>query len=216
MDVGCRTLAVALGKHHGTVARLLPRLAALSDGILSKIEDAHHKRADVYLIELPVKYQQLARDLSWRKGKIYGIRPVFRALGDPSALVYEGIERARCSPTAAEIVRATGISRAAVDRATEEMAALGMIRRENGTWRITATTSLTQLAIRLGVMDDHQAQILRYRLDRGQWHAWLGRHNPEQQPGEEDIYDVERDEHWLPPPDAAEPAKYQALTYQAA
>lgn len=216
LDVGCRTLAVALGKHHGTVARLLPRLAALSDGILSKIEDAHHKRADVYLIELPAQYAQLAKELSWRKGKIYGIRPVFRALGDPAALVYEAIERGRHSPTTAEIVRMTGISRAAVDRAADDMAALAMIHRDNGTWRVTLATSLTQLAIRLGVMDDHWTQILLYRLHRGQWHAWLDRDLPEQQPREEDLYDAERDEHWLPPPDAAEPANHQAHIYQAA
>ena len=27
LDVGCRTFATALGKHHGTIARLLPMLA---------------------------------------------------------------------------------------------------------------------------------------------------------------------------------------------
>jgi len=202
LDVGCRTLAVALGKHHGTVARLLPRLAGLSDGILSKVEDARGKHADVYLLQLPEQHQALARELSWRSGKIHGIRPVFRALGDTAALAYEAIERARLSPTSADIIRSSGLSRASVDRSTAEMAALGMIHRENGTWRITAGTNLTQLADRLGVLDHYRHHIARNRADRAAWHTWLDRHSPEQQPREEDIYDPERDEWWMPPPDA--------------
>jgi hypothetical protein len=54
LDVGCRTLAVAMGKHHVTIARLLPILAQASDGILTKIADARHKAADVYLIHSPI------------------------------------------------------------------------------------------------------------------------------------------------------------------
>ena len=99
LDVGCRTFATALGKHHGTIARLLPRLAALSDGIVTRIAQARHKNADVYLIALPEQHRELARQLTWRKGKIFGIRPIFRKLGDAAALVYEAIERAKGSPT---------------------------------------------------------------------------------------------------------------------
>jgi hypothetical protein len=217
LDVGCRSLAVALGKHHATVARLLPRLAALSDGILCKIEDARHKRADVYLIQLPEKHQALARELSWRKGTIHGIRPVFRArnLGDTAALAYEAIERARLSPTSADIIKSSGLSRASVDRATAEMTALGMIHRDAGTWRITAATNLTQLADRLGVLDDYRAQIATHRKHRADWHAFLERHSPEKQVAEEDIYDAERDEEWMPPPDD-DPANWQRHLYHAA
>lgn len=215
LDVGCRTLAVALGKHHATVARLLPVLASRSDGIVSKVADARHKTADIYLIQLPDQYRELARELSWRKGKIHGIRPVFRAIGDPAALVYEAIERGRHSPTTAEIIRSTGISRNAVDTALVEMAGLGMVHRDGWAWKITAATNLTQLAIRLGVMDDVQDQISRNRRDRAAWHAWLDRHNPEQQPSVADLYDAERDEYWLPPPDE-DSAVYQAAIYQAA
>lgn len=204
LDVGCRTLAVALGNHHATVARLLPVLAKHSDGMLSKIADARYKAADVYLIQLPERHDQLARELSWRKGKIYGIRPVFRALGAPAALVYEAIERGRRSPTAADIIRTTGISRNAVETALASMAGLGMIHREGRHWKITAAANLTQLAIRLGVMEEVQAQISRNRRDRAQWHAWLDRFNSTDgyQVREEDLYDPERDEFWFPPPDA--------------
>jgi hypothetical protein len=199
LDVGCRTLAVAMGKHHVTVARLLPILAAASDGILTKIADARHKAADVYLIQLPEHYQQLARDLSWRKGKIHAIRPVFRALGDVSALVYEAIERGRHSPTTADIVRNAGISRNAVDTALVGMESLGMIRRDGRQWKINSLTSLTRLSIRLGVMDDVQAHVSRNRKERAAWHAWLDRYQTPEPIAAEDLYDAERDEYWLPP-----------------
>lgn len=199
LDVGCRTLAAALGKHHVTIARLLPILAAASDGILTKLADARHKAADVYLIQLPEQYQQLARELTWRKGKIHAARPVFRALGDPAALVYEAIERGRHSPTTAEIVRASGISRNACTAALAEMETLGMIQRHDGTWR-TTTANLRMLAARLGVLDDYLEQIRRNRRERAIWHAYLDRFL--QTPIEEaDLYEHEREEIWIPPDD---------------
>ena len=199
LDVGCRTLAVALGKHHATVARLLPVLAANTEGIVTKIEEAHYKTADVYLLELPEQFQQLAQELSWRKGRIHGVRPIFRALGDPAALVYEAIERGRHSPTTADIHRSTGLSRNAAGKALTEMASLGMIHRDGGRWKITAASNLTQLAIRLGVMDDVQEHIRRNRKERAAWHAWLDRHKLSEPLQEEDLYEAERDQYWLPP-----------------
>ncbi|WP_334173643.1 hypothetical protein, partial [Sinomonas sp.] len=95
LDVGCRTFALALGRHHGTVARLLRRLAELSDGMVTKIADARHRNADVYLIELPEQHRKTARELTWRAGKIHAVRPVFRALGPAAALAYEAVERSR-------------------------------------------------------------------------------------------------------------------------
>uniref|UniRef100_UPI000ADEE1B4 hypothetical protein n=1 Tax=Paenarthrobacter ureafaciens TaxID=37931 RepID=UPI000ADEE1B4 len=199
LDVGCRTLAAALGKHHVTIARLLPILAAASDGILTKIADARQKAADVYLIQLPEQYQQVVRELTWRKGKIHAIRPVFRALGDPAALVYEAIERGRHSPTTAEIVRASGVSRNACSTALAEMETLGMIQRHKGIWR-TTSVNLRMLAARLGVLDDYLEQISRNRYERAIWHSYLTRFL-ETQLEETDLYDPEREEIWIPPDD---------------
>ena len=204
LDVGCRTLAVALGKHHVTVARLLPILVKASDGILTKVADARHKTADVYLIQMPAHYEQLARELSWRKGKIHAVRPVFRALGDAAGLVYEAIERSRHSPTTADVIRTTGISRSATDNALTAMKNLAMIHREGRHWKVTSTTNLTDLASRLGVLDDYQAQISRNRRERARWHAYLDRFNtPELHSNE--IYDPEIEEYWLPPDATGEP-----------
>ena len=136
IDVGCRSFAIAMGKHHGTIARLLPRLEKLTEGLVERIEKGRGKGADVYLLTLPEQWRSTAAALSWRKGKIYGIRPVFRALGDVAALVYEAIERGRVSPTTADIVRATGIGRTAVDQALMTMAEMSMIERHQGAWQI--------------------------------------------------------------------------------
>lgn len=202
LDVGCRTLATAMGKHHVTIARLLPVLVQASDGILTKVADARHKAADVYLIQLPEQYQQLARELTWRKGKIHSIRPVFRALGDAAALVYEGIERGRHSPTSAQIIRNTGISRSTVEKTLTAMEGLGMIHRDGRYWKITATANLRALAERLGVMVDYQAHISRNRRERAAWHAYLDRFL-DPRISESDMYDPDREEHWIPPDDAA-------------
>lgn len=213
LDVGCRTFASALGKHHGTVARLLPALQAASDGILTKVSDARGRNADTYLVQLPLHFEQLARDLSWRPGKIYGIRPVFRVLGDVAALAYEAIERGRRSPTTADIVRSTALSRSAVDKALAEMATHNMIQRSNGRWTVVAATNLTALARRLGALDDAAEQITRHRLQRARWHAWLDRHLvPEL--SENEVYDAEAEVHWIPPDE--DDGTYASHVWQAA
>jgi hypothetical protein len=198
LDVGCRTFATALGKHHGTISRLLPALQQASDGLLTKVSDARGRNADVYVIQLPQHFEQLARELSWRSGKIHGIRPVFRVLGDVAALVYESIERGRLSPTTAAIVRSTGLSRTAVEMALATMSSYNMIERRHGQWRTTAGTSLTALARRLGALDDAAEQIRRHRMQRAAWHAWLDR-NLVPELAEHEVEDPESDLYWIPP-----------------
>ncbi len=198
LDVGCRTFATALGKHHGTISRLLPMLEQASDGILTKIADARGRNADTYMIQLPQHFEQLARELSWRSGKIHGIRPVFRALGDVAALVYESIERGRLSPTTAGIVRSTGLSRTAVETALAAMSSYNMIGRRHGHWSITAGTSLTALARRLGALDDAAEQISTHRKQRAAWHAWLDR-NLTPELAEHELDEPDSDLYWIPP-----------------
>lgn len=212
IDVGCRSFAVAMGKHHGTIARLLPRLAATSDGVLTKLADARGRNADVYLIDLPEKHQDLANSLSWRRGRSYGVRPVFRALGDHAALVFEAIERARYSPTTADLIRTTKISAGTVRQVLDAMAGLGMIhRRSDLTWAVTSTTNLGRLAMQLGVDVDVAEQIRLYRIQRRRWHDWLARHDPETGSlSPTDLYDPERDEFWLPPDDDVPPELWAA------
>lgn len=199
VDVGCRAFALAMGQHHGTVARLLPRLAKHSGGMLAKIKEAHGTRADAYLLTLPDQWKDLAAATAWRKGKIHGIRPVFRALGAAAALTYEAIERSRHSPTTAEIVRATGLSRPTVTKELTTLAELAMIERCHGTWAIVHTTNLHQLADWLGARDEHETQLRLVKAQRRQWHAYLERFL-EPTIREEDIYDQEQEEWdpWIP------------------
>lgn len=196
IDVGCRSFAIAMGKHHGTIARLLPRLEKLTEGLVERIEKGRGKGADVYLLTIPEQWRSTAAALSWRKGKIYGIRPVFRALGDVSALVYEAIERGRVSPTTADIVRATGIGRTAVDQVLMTMAELSMIERHQGAWQILRATNLTRIAELLGVQDEYEDHKRRVRAERRAWHAHLERFT-EPAIHEEDLYDQEQAE-WDP------------------
>ncbi|WP_394253619.1 hypothetical protein [Arthrobacter pityocampae] len=198
LDVGCRTFALALGKSHATIARLLPVLEQTSAGLLTRIDRGRGKNADTYAVQLPEQFQQLARELTWRKGKIHAVRPVFRVLGDVSALAYEAIERGHRSPTTADLTRSTGISRRALTDHLAGMEALGMIRRHHGRWEIVATTNLAQLADRLGATEDREAQLTRYRKERAAWHAWLDRHLTPQL-DEHELYDAEADEYWQPP-----------------
>ena len=199
VDVGCRAFALAMGAHHGTIARLLPRLVKLSGGMLSKVEDGRGKRADSYLLGCPEQWKDVAAATAWRKGKIHGIRPVFRALGAPAALVYEAVERGSHCPTTAEIVRVTGMSRPTVAKELSTLAELAMIERHHGCWRLVHTTNLGTIAGWLGVQEEYEAQLRLVKAQRRQWHAHLERHM-EQMIREEDIYDPERDEYdpWDP------------------
>jgi hypothetical protein len=203
LDVGCRTFAVALGKDHATIARLLPALEQATAGILTRIERGRGKNADSYLIHLPQEYESIARQLTWRKGKIHAVRPVFRVLGDLAALTYEAVERGRHSPTTAELVRTTGFSRNAITAALAEMESLQMLRRHHGRWEIIATTNLSDLAERMGATVERQQQITKYRRERAQWHAWLDRH-ANGAIAESDIYNAEAEEYWIPPCDDEE------------
>lgn len=213
LDIGCRSFAVALGKDHVTIARLLPALEVASAGILTRVDRGRGRNADTYLVQLPAEFEQLARDLTWRKGKIHAIRPVFRVLGDVAALTYEAIERGRHSPTTTDLVHTTGISRRALIDHLARMESLQMIRRDHGRWTILTTTGLQDLAERLGATEDRQEQITRYRKQRAAWHAWLDRHLLPQLE-EHELYDQDIDEYWLPPTEHEH--EYQRSLWQAA
>lgn len=200
IDVGCRSFALEMGKHHGTVARLLPLLEKHTEGLVERIEFAHGRHGDVYLLTLPKQWESTAKALSWRKGRIFGARPVFWALGDVAALVYEAIERQRIPSTAADLVRATGIGRTAVDQALKAMAGHSMIERRHGAWTVIRSTSLAKVAQSLGMQDVYEEQKRRIREQRLQWQAHLERFT---QPPltEDEIHDAEKEAYYTEPPD---------------
>ena len=102
-----------------------PSWSEASDGILTKVADARHKAADVYLIQLPEQYQQLARELTLAEEAKFMPSGLFSG---PSAtlqpLSTKPSNAAATPPPRAEIVRTTGISRTAVDKSPCRMEAL--------------------------------------------------------------------------------------------
>lgn len=194
IDVGCRSFALEMGKHHATIARLLPRLEKLTEGLVERIELAHGFRADTYLLTLPQQYTETAKIYNWRKGKIHGVRPVFFAIGDVAALAYEAIERQQYPSSTADIVRSTGIGRTAVDQALSAMAELSMIERHHGYWRLVRTANLKNIAEALGVQEIYELQKLKVKKQRQIWQAHLERFL-EPKISESDVYDEEKDNY---------------------
>jgi DNA-binding GntR family transcriptional regulator len=127
------------------------------------------------MLTVPDGVKTAAEDLSWRKGKIHALRPVFRELGLPAAFVYEALEH---SPglTTAELVQLTRLSRTAVGESLEMLAAWDMVTRDKRrAWSVVATTSLKELAEHFGVMEAVAAQLHKYRIERILWKEWLSK-----------------------------------------
>ena len=78
------------------------------------------------------------------------------------------------------------------------MSSYNMIERRHGQWTITAGTSLTALARRLGALDDAAEQIRRHRKQRAAWHAWLDR-NLTPELADYEVDEPDSDLYWIPP-----------------
>lgn len=172
--VGCRALAIATGMHFATVSKLLKELVQVPGAPVVKIKKGYLGEADEYELRLEAADQLVAKDHRLAKGKIYSIRPVFRALGPVAALVYESIEETP-HQSRKDLARSTGLSATAVYEALKEMSSLGMVYLDHGVWRIRISANLRQLANMLGVLDEMAEQISRYRAERKAWHEYLAR-----------------------------------------
>lgn len=175
IEFGDRSIAVATGLDHTTVGSHLRALRSEMDPLVTLVEQGRGTKGDLYMLTIPEDVRTAAEDLSWRKGKIRALRPVFRELGLPAAFVYEALEHSPGLSTA-EIVRLTRLSRTAVNEALEVMAAWNMVSRgkERG-WSVVPSTSLKDLAEHFGVMEAVAAQLQRYRIERILWKEWLSK-----------------------------------------
>jgi DNA-binding transcriptional ArsR family regulator len=175
VEFGIRSIAVATGLDHTTVALHLRALRGEKDPLVTLVEEARGTKGDLYMLTVPEELKTAAEDATWQKGKIHALRPVFRELGLPAAFVYEALEHSPALPTS-DIVRATRLSRSAVHEALEVLAAWNLIARRAGrAWSIVAGTSLKQLAEQFGVLEAVEAQVQRYRQDRIIWREWLAK-----------------------------------------
>ncbi|MCW2798482.1 helix-turn-helix domain-containing protein, partial [Nocardioides sp.] len=175
IEFGDRSLAVATGLDHTTVGTHLRALRAENDPLVTLVEQGRGTKGDLYMLTVPEGVKVTAEDLSWRKGKIHALRPVFRELGLPAAFVYEALEH---SPglTTAELVQLTRLSRTAVGESLEVLAAWDMVTRDKTrAWAVVATTSLKELAEHFGVMEAVAAQLHKYRIERILWKEWLSK-----------------------------------------
>jgi DNA-binding transcriptional ArsR family regulator len=176
VEFGIRSIAVATGLDHTTVALHLKALRGEQDPLVTLVEEARGTKGDLYMLTVPEELKTAAEDASWQKGKIHALRPAFRELGLPAAFVYEALEHSPAMPIA-EIVRTTRLSRSAVNEALEILAAWNLVARNAGRfWSVVSSTSLKQLAEHLGVLEAVAAQLHRYKQDRIVWREWLAKH----------------------------------------
>jgi DNA-binding transcriptional ArsR family regulator len=175
IEFGVRSIAVATGLDHTTVAVHLKALRSEKDPLVTLVEEARGTKGDLYMLNVPGELKTVAEDATWQKGRIHALRPVFRELGLPAAFVYEALEHSPAMPIT-EIVRITRLSRSAVNEALEILAAWNLVARNAGkSWSVVATTSLKQLAEHLGVLEVVAAQLQRYKQDRIIWREWLAK-----------------------------------------
>lgn len=185
IEFGVRSIAVATGMDHTTVATHLRALRQESEPLITQVVEAKGIHADQYMLTLPADLQSAAEAMSWRAGKLHSLRPAFRELGLPSAFVYEALEHSPTPLSITQLVEATALSRTAVTEALEILAAWKLVSRggsDNRGWSIDGSGSLAWLAEYLGVIDAVTAQITRYREERAAWHSWLARRAIEGQP----------------------------------
>jgi len=176
VEFGVRSIAVATGLDHTTVALHLKVLRGEKDPLVTLVEEGRGTKGDLYMLTVPEDLKAAAEDASWQKGKIHALRPAFRELGLPAAFVYEALEHSPSMPIA-EIVRITRLSRSAVNEALEILAAWNLVARNAGkSWSVVPSTSLKQLAEHLGVLEAVAAQLQRYKQDRIIWREWLATH----------------------------------------
>ncbi|MBU8867870.1 MarR family transcriptional regulator [Paenarthrobacter aromaticivorans] len=175
VEFGDRSIAVATGLDHTTVGSHLRALRSEKDPLVTLVERGRGTKGDLYMLTIPEGLRAVAEDLTWRKGKIHALRPVFRELGLPAAFVYEALERTPGLSTT-ELVSQTKLSRTAVSESLEVLAAWNMVVRNGGrSWMIVATTSLQELAECFGVLESVAGQLQRYRVERIVWREWLSR-----------------------------------------
>jgi hypothetical protein len=173
IDFGVRSLAIATGLDHGTVARYLSQLRKEPQPFVRLTRDHHALEADQYQLVIPDAELERSERQPWTAGKTHALRPVFRELGHVAALVYETIERSPAPLGVAELIDHTHISRAGIHSAVETLAAFNLITRRdsNSGWTRNVATSLADLAERFGCTDVVHRQMTRYSAERAIWRA---------------------------------------------
>lgn len=163
---GTRSLDLACGLDHTTVAAHLRTLREEEDPLVYLIENDRGLLGDLYELRIPDTVAARASRLDWKAGKIHSLRPVFRDLGLPAAFVYEALEHAKSSPSSFELAQATGMARSTVYEALQTLAAFDLAQQRGGRWKLVTTTSLAVLAEALGCTAAMADRLAGHRAER--------------------------------------------------
>lgn len=207
---GTRSLSVATGMDHTTVAAHLRRLRDEPDPLIDLIENDRGLAGDLYQLRIPDEAAARAATLAWPAGKLHALRPVFRELGHPAAFVYEALEQAREPVRSFDLTARTGLSRSAVYEALETLVAWNLITGRDGRWTRNAATSLTQLAEQFGCLEEVRAQVQRHRRERVAYRLALrvvDRHDPVI----DAVADPDEPYEWPPEPPPEEQSLFDLL-----
>ena len=163
---GTRSLDLACGLDHTTVAAHLRTLRDEEDPLVYLIENDRGLLGDLYELRIPDTVAARASRLDWKAGKIHSLRSVFRDLGLPAAFVYEALEHAHGRLTSFELATGTGMARSTVYQALQTLAAFDLAEQRGGRWQIVAATSLSVLAEALGCAADMAQRLTLHRIER--------------------------------------------------
>lgn len=166
---GVRSLSIATGVDHTTVATHLRVLRDDPDGLINLIEDHRGTDGDLYELVIPDRYGDRADRRPWRRGKFHALRPAFFELGAEAALVYETLEHAVDPLASVDLIKATQLGRTTVHHALRTLASYNLAEQHRGRWIIQTGTSLTALAEQLGVLDTIRIIVQRHRDERARY-----------------------------------------------
>ena len=140
---GTRSLSVATGLDHTTVAAHLRALREEDDPLIDLIENDRGLQGDLYQLRIPDEVTARAGRIGWKAGKLHALRPVFRELGHPAAFVYDALEHTRGRPERSfDLVTRTGLSRTVVYEELETLAAWHLVEPRDGRWVLVTGASL--------------------------------------------------------------------------
>lgn len=170
IEFGCRSLAIATGLDHSTVSRHLRTLRSEPEPLIQLVSPAQGKYADTYELVVPEALVESAAVISYRCGKIQALRPVFRVLGPVASFVYEALEQGHSNTPA--IMRATNLSRSAVQDALYVLDGHALATRSGETW-LVLSPNMDFLAEMLGATTEVEFQRQAYSQQRFLWVSWL-------------------------------------------
>jgi len=167
---GIRSLELAAGCDHTTVARALRALREADDPLIDLVQAAHGPDADTYQLRIPDRLASVARTRTWVRGSIRAVHPVFRVLGLPAWQTHTALVAAAGSST--ELADRTGLSRTATTSALQTLADHGLAVSHGRTWTL-GPQSLDRAGRHLDT-DTLVATIhAGHRADRAAWRDYL-------------------------------------------